>query len=31
VNGFENNISRLLQNVVDRFLDPGVRFEVPEG
>lgn len=29
VNGFENNISRLLQNVVDRFLDAGVRFEVP--
>ncbi|MCL4764647.1 MAG: N,N-dimethylformamidase [Hyphomicrobiaceae bacterium] len=29
VNGFENNISRLLQNVVDRFLDPEVRFEVP--
>lgn len=29
VNGFENNVSRLLQNVVDRFLNPGVRFEVP--
>jgi len=29
VNGFENNVSRLLQNVVDRFLDAEVRFEVP--
>jgi len=30
VNGFENNVSRLLQNVVDRFLDAEVRFEVLE-
>lgn len=29
VNSFDNNISRLLQNVVDRFLDPEARFEVP--
>ena len=29
VNGFDNNLSRLLQNVVDRFLDPEARFEVP--
>jgi len=29
VNGFENNISRLLQNVLNRFLDPEAKFEVP--
>ena len=29
VNGFENNVSRLLQNVLNRFLDPEARFEVP--
>jgi len=29
VNDFDNNISRLLQNVLDRFLDPDARFEVP--
>ncbi len=30
VNGFENNVSRLLQNVLNRFLDPEAKFEVPE-
>ena len=29
VNDFDNNISRLLQNVLNRFLDPEARFEVP--
>jgi N,N-dimethylformamidase len=29
VNGFENNVSRLLQNVLNRFLDPEATFEVP--
>lgn len=28
VNGFENNVSRLLQNVLNRFLDPEARFEI---
>src|SRR5690606_26800048 len=31
VNRFENNVSRLLQNVVDRFLNPEVRFDLPGG
>jgi N,N-dimethylformamidase len=28
-NGFENNISRITENVLRRFLDPAARFEVP--
>jgi len=28
-NGCDNNISRLLKNVVDRFLDPDARFPLP--
>ena len=30
MNDFNNNISRLLQNVLNRFLDPEARFEVPQ-
>jgi N,N-dimethylformamidase len=29
VNGFENNVSRLLKNVLDRFLDAAARFPLP--
>jgi N,N-dimethylformamidase len=29
VNNFDNNISRLLQNVLDRFRDPNAKFAVP--
>ncbi len=28
-NGFDNTISQLLQNVLDRFMDRGTRFEMP--
>jgi len=28
--GGDNNISRIIANVLDRFLDPNARFEVPE-
>ena len=30
-NGGNNNVSRLTRNVLDRFLDPAARFEVPGG
>jgi N,N-dimethylformamidase len=29
VNNFDNNCSRLLKNVLDRFLDPGASFVIP--
>jgi N,N-dimethylformamidase len=28
-NGYENNCSRILQNVLDRFLDPATKFPMP--
>ena len=28
--GCNNNVSRLIRNVLDRFLDPDAKFEVPE-
>ncbi len=29
-NNFDNNCSRILQNVLDRFLDPGAIFSLPK-
>jgi N,N-dimethylformamidase len=29
-NNCENNVSRLIRNVLDRFLDPNARFPMPE-